>query len=281
MSDPAEHSTHMVPPPGAPPLALAPAPRSRRSLRGFFRRHPAPAAAAAIPNPVPLTLAPAPAPASDPEEIAVPAGRGYVPEPAAPDVTDNAERTSMWTARDAAAAAKKGLEAQNAWMNARASLETLLPQEHAVAEALRTLRQDEAQRRAEAARLTAEHESAGPEEKAALLSQARSYLIAADAIRNEAITVERNRNELTMQIDLLPQKVFDEMQAIIRYFFYEYELDSAADPERRGVFRTPLAQSDHSELDFEQQFRKLQIPLQHEVEAMIAEHRRRLGGDEL
>jgi hypothetical protein len=276
MSDPAENTTHMTPAPEAPTLALASVHQPRRGLRDRFRRRRASAVApTGNPNPVPLTLAPEP----EPEKIPVPAPRGYVPEPAAPDVTDHAERTSMWTSRDAAAAAKKGLEAQNLWSNARKSLETKLPQEHALTQALRTLRRDEAELRTESARLKAESEAAEREEKAALRSQARSYLHAADANRSEAITVERDRNELTMEIDLLPQKVFDELQVVIRYFFYEHELDAASDPERLGVFRTTLAQGDHSELDFEQQFRKLQIPLRHEVEAMIAERRRRL--DEL
>jgi len=294
MPDHAETSDPtLIPFPPAPPLALAPPPATsarRRGLRGLFglrgkaQTRPAPAALPAAVPPAPeLALAPrvparSPAPPSESEDVTTPAPRGYVRNPPAPDVTEAAERTGVWSARNAAAAAKKGLEAQNAWGKARESLQSLIPEEHAATQVLTALRQQEAELRTQAGRLMAEYDAAPDESKTPLRSQARSLLMAAEVAQREAVPVERKRNELTVRIDSTPRRVYDETKIIIRYFWYEVETDAMAAAEEEGVYRTTVAQGNYSQLDFEEQFRKMHIPLSAEIEAMIAEMRRTCAG---
>lgn len=283
----------VLPFPASPPLALAPppaAPARRRGLRGFFRRrqnaatYPMQTTLSAAATPAPeLAIArtvPArpPAPASEPEAVATPAPRGYVRNPAAPDVTDAAERTGVWSSRNAAAAAKKGLEAQNAWANARESLHTLIPEERAATRVLTALGERETELRTQAELLLAESDAAPDESKAPLRSQARSFLAAAQVAQREAVPVERKRNELTVRIDSTPQRVYDETQIIIRYFWLEVETDAMAAAEEEGVYRTTEEQGYYAQLDFEEQFRRMHIPLPAEIETMIADMRRICAG---
>lgn len=213
--------------------------------------------------------------AAVPPEIATPAPPGVETPVAAGDVTEDLNR-SLWTdVRDAEDAELTILRAMNVWLVAYQRLtEGWLVEEVRLMLASQTAR-EKAQRafavadeRTVAFKVETDPKAARRLRHDAILARRIGQKLEARAQR-----IETRAREVTSMIDSTPLRVRDEISVVIANFWLNFHRRAIGKHNLKGTYETPEARVAASKVDFQERFRKIDVPSAKAIAGLIAEHR--------